>query len=262
MPYVNGDSELAIANEILRSTVGSEVHGLNLPGSDRDEMGVYIEPPDSVFRPGAPPQDNVVIRTADQYERSTPDDIDLVLYSLRRYLGLAAAGNPTVLLPLFAPRESLVKTSMLGEELRGNRHMFLSRNAVRKFLGYMHQQRQRMLGLDNRHTPARPELIERYGWDVKYGSHALRIAHQGYEIASTGTLTLPVPEPLRSSILAVKRGEADRDEVAEAIVRVERLTEAALEENPAGLPEEADWDGITAWSTQAHLIHWNQRGLI
>lgn len=259
MAYINGDAQMALANEILRSTVGSEVHGLNLPGSDRDEMGVYIEPAESVFRPGAPPQDNVVIRTADQYARSTPDDIDLVLYSLRRYLGLAAAGNPTVLLPLFAPQESLVRITPLGEELREIRGLFLSRSAVRKFLGYMHQQRQRMLGLDNRHTPARPELVERYGFDVKYASHALRIAHQGYEIATTGHLTLPVPEPLRSRILSVKRGEVDRGAVADEIVEVEQATKAALGGNVAGLPEGADREGITAWSAQAHLRHWGLR---
>lgn len=259
MPYINGDAEMALANEILRSTVGSEVHGLNLPGSDRDEMGIYIEPPEAVFRPGFPPQDNVVIRTANQYERSGPDDTDTVLYSLRRYLGLAAAGNPTVLLPLFAPRESLVKLTPLGANLRGIRRMFLSQNAVRKFLGYMHQQRQRMLGLDNRHTPARPELIERYGWDVKYGSHALRIANQGYEIATTGTLTLPIPEPLRSYLLSIKRGEVDRDAVAREIAEMEVETEVALASNAANLPEEADWDGIAAWSTHAHLQHWGAR---
>ena len=48
-----------------------------------------------------------------------------------------------------------------------------------------------MLGQSKRNVPNRPELIEKYGWDVKYGSHALRLAYQGFEIASTGTLSLP-----------------------------------------------------------------------
>ena len=41
-----GDREVAISNEILRSVVGSGVHGIAIPGTDdHDEMGVYIEPP-------------------------------------------------------------------------------------------------------------------------------------------------------------------------------------------------------------------------
>ena len=69
--------------------------------------------------------------------------------------------------------------------------------------------------------PNRPELIERYGWDVKYGSHALRLAYQGHEIASEGTLSLPMREPQRERVLAVKRGEVPRDEVSAEIAEKE-----------------------------------------
>jgi len=50
-----------------------------------------------------------------------------------------------------------------------------------------------------RNVPNRPELIEAYGWDVKHGSHALRLAHQGFEIASTGSLSLPLPDRERAA---------------------------------------------------------------
>lgn len=76
----------------------------------------------------------------------------------------------------------------------------------------MHSQHERMLGQSKRNVPNRPELIEKYGRDLKYGSHALRLAHQGYEIAGTGHLTLPMPPAERERVLAVKRGEVPRDE--------------------------------------------------
>lgn len=50
------------------------------------------------------------------------------------------------------------------------RRKFLSQLAVERFLGYMRAQRERMLGLSKRNVPNRPELIEKYGWDVKYTS--------------------------------------------------------------------------------------------
>ncbi len=45
-----GDPDIALPNEILRSVVGSGVHGISIAGTDdHDEMGVYIEPPEWVL---------------------------------------------------------------------------------------------------------------------------------------------------------------------------------------------------------------------
>lgn len=206
-----GDPSVALPNEILRSVVGSGVHGIAVPGADdHDEMGVYIEPPSYVL--GLERQrEDYVWRTQPEGVRSGHGDTDLILYSLRKYLRLAIKGNPTVMLPLFAPEADLITITPLGRELRDMRHSFLSQQAVERFLGYMDSQHERMLGGGKRNrVPNRPELIAKHGWDVKYGSHALRLAFQGYEIASQGNLTLPLPVHLRQRVLAVKRGEPRR----------------------------------------------------
>lgn len=45
-----GDRDVALPNEILRSVVGSGVHGIAIAGTDdHDEMGIYIEPPEYVL---------------------------------------------------------------------------------------------------------------------------------------------------------------------------------------------------------------------
>lgn len=45
-----GPREVALANEILRSVVGSGVHGVAIPGTDdHDEMGVFVEPRAHVY---------------------------------------------------------------------------------------------------------------------------------------------------------------------------------------------------------------------
>jgi uncharacterized protein len=42
--------QVAVGNEILRTQVGSGLHGVTIAGTDdRDEMGVCIEPPDCVI---------------------------------------------------------------------------------------------------------------------------------------------------------------------------------------------------------------------
>lgn len=253
-----GDRETAVANEILRSTVGSGVHGIAIAGTDdHDEMGIYIEPPEAVLGITDGRQD-YTSRTQPEGVRSGPGDTDLIIYSLRKYLRLAVKGNPTALLPLFAPETDLIVVTEFGRELRAKRDWFLSQEAVERFLGYMHAQHERMLGQGKRNrVPNRPELIEKHGWDVKYGSHALRLAHQGYEIATQGTLTLPLAPPVRDEVLAVKRGEVPRDVVSARITAFEENIRARLDDAAVAVPEHPNRQGIEEWSVYAHMEWWD-----
>lgn len=113
-----------------------------------------------------------------------------------------------------------------------------------------------MLGQSKQNVPNRPELIEQYGWDVKYGSHALRLAHQGFEIASTGSLSLPLPDRERERVLAVKRGEVDRGEVSAEISRLEASVRAILDEDRTPLPIAADLDRNQRMAIDAQRRHW------
>lgn len=252
-----GDATVALPNEILRTVVGSGVHGIAIEGTDdHDEMGIFIEPPEYVIGLSKP-LDHYVSRTQPEGARSGPGDTDLVIYSLRKYLRLAIKGNPTALLPLFAPRHAIIKNTVLGSDLRTHRQSFLSRQAAERFLGYMHGQHERMLGRGRRSAvPNRPELVERYGYDVKYASHALRLAYQGHELISTGTLTLPLPGLWRSHVLSVKRGERKQQYVSDDITALEEECRSLLAEGRTPLPAEPDWALLTEWSKQAHLEHW------
>jgi uncharacterized protein len=253
----HGRGDVARAGEILRTVVGSGVHGIAIAGTDdHDEMGVFIEPPGhTVGLLG--PVDHYIFRTQPEGARSGPGDTDLVLYSLRKYLRLATKGNPTALLPLFAPAESVIVLTPLGTELRALAPAVLSRHAVHRFLGYMTGQRDRLLGHRRGGTPNRPELVARYGYDVKYASHALRLAYQGLEIVRDGRLTLPMPEPERERVLRIKRGEVARlqDAVAE-IDEVQARVEELLHSERSPLPDEPDLRAISDWAVDAHRRHW------
>jgi predicted nucleotidyltransferase len=269
-----GDRSTALDNEILRTTVGSGVHGIAIAGTDdHDEMGIFIEPPEMVVGlagysypakrivlggdsadAGMP---NYVWRTQPEGDRSGPGDTDLVMHSLRKYLRLAVKGNPTALLPLFAPLPDVLHINGYGHQLRGMRHAFLSQHAARRFLGYMHSQHERMMGRDKqRLVPNRPELIEQYGWDVKYGSHALRLALQGQQIIVEADLTLPMPEHQRQEVLAVKRGEVPREEVDRRITTIEHDLTALLDEGKTPLPVDANVARISDWAEQTHINWW------
>lgn len=252
-----GDHDLALGNEILRSLVGSGVHGLAIDGTDdRDEMGVFIEPPEYVIG-GRGPYDTHSWRTQPEGARSGPGDIDLTVYSLRKYLKLALRGNPTILLPLFAPADVLVVTTPLGEELRALAPAIVSRRAPRRFLGYLTQQEERLLGGGKRNrVPARPELIAAHGYDTKYASHAIRLGLQGVELAATGRLTLPMDAGAAEQCLWVKRGEASLEEAVAAVQSSRRALEWIIEQGSSPLPETPDWDRVDGWAISVHRRHW------
>ena len=52
-------------------------------------------------------------------------DLDVIIYSARKWARLALAGNPTVLLVLFAPDEEVVFRNDVGAELVSNAHRFV-----------------------------------------------------------------------------------------------------------------------------------------
>src|SRR5437868_3844965 len=191
---------IADALTILRCQVGSGVHGTSIAGTDdRDEQGICLEPPSYVL--GLNSFEQYIYRTQPEGVRSGHGDLDLTVYSLRKWMRLAVSGNPTVLLPLFVPADEIVSITATGQSLRANADMILSRQAGHRFLGYLRTQRDRMLDHPNGKHTNRPELITLYGFDTKFAGHMIRLGLQGIELLETGTITLPMPEPWRTWII-------------------------------------------------------------
>jgi hypothetical protein len=252
-----GDADVALANEIVRVEVGSGVHGMAIGGTDDlDLMGVYIEQKAQLLGL-MPTSEHYVSRTVPEGVRSGPGDVDLTIYSLRKYLRLAVAGNPTVLALLYAPESAVQLMTPLGEGLRALAPAIISKRAGYRFLGYLDGQRDRMLGVGPRQNrvPNRPELIERYGYDVKYASHALRLGLQGIEVVTTGRLSLPMPVDDLARAMTVKRGEVGQAEALRQIDDVRAELAAALE-GPSPLRDDPNLDAVNDWMIRAHESHW------
>lgn len=251
----HGDPD-ATDHVILRTLAGSGVHGMALDGTDdRDEMGVYVPCPETILGTRHVPE-HFTARTQPEGHPSGPDDVDLNLYSLRKYVRMCLEGHPTLLLPLFAPGPDVLHVTPLGRELRAMRSMFASRRGGRRFLGYLDAQRDRLTGGGKRNrVPNRPHLVERYGYDVKYASHALRLGHQGVEFVTTGRLTLPLADGQRERCVAVKRGEVPYETALEWVDQT-RSTLAGLLDSPLAVPDSPDVPGIDAWCADAHRRYW------
>jgi len=131
---------------ILLFVGGSELHGAKVHGTDDlDIYGLYIEPPDLVL--GLESFPHFVWSTAGNDRRNGPHDVDITLYSLKKWSGLGCKGNPTALHFLFA--ESVMSSS-IWKQIAGEREIFLSRTFVKPFLGFADDQLKRMTGKKGR----------------------------------------------------------------------------------------------------------------
>ncbi|TDQ52559.1 nucleotidyltransferase domain-containing protein [Actinorugispora endophytica] len=248
-------ARLAERGTILRCQAGSGVHGTAVAGQgDRDEMGICVEPPEYVV--GLRSFEQYVFRTRPEGVRSGPGDLDLTVYSLRKWTRLALSGNPTVLLPLFVPDAEVTRIDDLGRELRANADRFVSREAGQRFLGYLRAQRDSMLGLrGGRHTN-RPELVDEYGFDVKFAGHMIRLGVQGVELMETGRVTLPMPEPWGAWIRDLRQGRYSMEEALAAAEEQEKRLVVLAED--ADLPPHADHDWANAWLVRAYQDTWRR----
>jgi hypothetical protein len=249
-------ARIAHEGTVLRCQVGSEAHGLALTGqADRDEMGICVEPPEYVI--GLRPFEQYIHHTRPEHTRSGPGDLDLTVYSLRKWTRLALDGNPTVLLPLFVPPHEIVAITPTGHDLRANAARFLSRRAGQRFLGYLRAQRDRMEGTRRGKHTNRPELVERHGFDTKFAYHMVRLGIQGVELMETGRITLPMPEPERTWLLALRRGEHSRDDALDRARELEqRLAELC---RTCDLPAEPDHAWADRWLVGTYQRTWAQR---
>ena len=262
---------IAERGTILRVQVGSGVHGTSMSGQDdRDEMGVCLEPPQFVTGlarvPAGTDACGQTVRF-EQYERHTvwdrpgglanrsgAGDLDVIVYSARKWCRLALSGNPTVLLPLFVPDDEAIIRTPAGAELVANADRFVSRLAGERFLGYLQSQRAAMTGEVGAHTN-RAELVAVHGYDTKYAMHALRLGIQGVELMRTGRITLPVPEPDLRHLRSIRRGEVSLPDVIAAVedVRARLMT---LTKAPS-VPDVPDRAWVDRWLHAAHLEYWS-----
>lgn len=246
--------EIAQDGLILLSTVGSGAHGLALPGrDDHDEMGVCLEPPSHVI--GLQQFEQDVFRTKPEGVRSEHGDTDRTIYGGRKFCRLALSGNPSILTLLYAKPDIVDE---YGQSLLDLRDAFSARKAGKAFLGYMTQQRQRLLGERGQMNVKRPELVDAHGFDTKYAMHMLRLGYQGVEFLETGALTLPMREEERAFVYATRKGEVDLNDVLTRAGELERRVEDLLDTSP--LPEQPDYERVNHWLLSTYFDYWHASG--
>jgi uncharacterized protein len=229
---------------------GSELHGAKVGETDDLNLyGVFLDGPSETL--GLEPRSHFVWSTASDDRRNGPDDVDLTLYSLRRWAHLAAKGNATALHFLFA--DATATSDPLWGRVQDRANLFLSRRSAEQFIGFADNQLRRITGEKGRGAKGtRPEYEGKFGYDTKAAMHCLRLYLECIELMRFGRITLPRPE--RDFLISARSGEWPLDRFLDEARRLKiEAEDAALHSD---LPESVELGLISELIADVSLRAW------
>ena len=242
---------------------GSGMHGAtgDKP-TDIDLCGVYIQPVELVL--GIPQQmveadgtkkyfdpDVQVWSPSGDHDKNGPGDIDLNLYSLRKWAGMAATGNTTALEFLFI-ENSAPKPDIWVKHVEPNREAFISARAGFHFLRFSESMLKRIKGEGQGKHGQRPVLEQEHGYDTKAAMHLIRVLCEGIELMKHGRITLPRPEVV--TLKGIRAGDFSLEGVEK--MYADLTAELTAAQAASKLPPEVDRARISRVITAAQVEHW------
>jgi uncharacterized protein len=242
--YGFGDQE----HLIMAYIGGSQAHGAKLGETDdTDWYGLYIPPPPKVL--GLEREEHFVFTTGGKIGGNGPSDVDVCLYTLLKWAGLAAKGNPSALHFLFAPLDYTTNT---WDKVATHSELFLAKGHVKPFLGFADDQMKRLLGEKGQKNIHRADLEKQHGYDTKYAMHVIRLYGEAKELMERGRITLPRPD--REELVEIRKGKYSLSQIQELGAQLESEALAAQARSP--LPEAVDRKGISRLIADVHLQFW------
>lgn len=195
---------------IYETLMGSIVYGVSQDNSDLDIYSVAIPPKKDVFPHldgyvhGFGKEPKVFDVFQQHHIQKDKQVFDINIFSIIKYFNLVLQGNPNMTDSLWSPGNYVTHITSVGEIMRGRRNLFLSKECYRRFKGYAYSQYKKINTKTHDNSPRRLESIQKYGYDVKYGYHLVRLLLECEEILMHQTLTLNKNIEILSSI---RRGE-------------------------------------------------------
>jgi predicted nucleotidyltransferase len=228
---------------------GSQLHGAKVDGTDdTDWYGVFIEPPAKMI--GLDRDEHFVFTTGGKQGGNGPHDVDVCLYSLRKWAGMAAKGNPSALHFMFA-RPAFSTPSWDRIVQQGD--LFASKSHVTPFLKFADDQMERLCGRKGQKNVHRAALEQEHGYDTKYAMHVVRLYLEAREYMETGRITLPNPKV--DLLVAIRQGQYKLSQIEQMRKNLE--TEALAAQKISTLPEAVDFIAITNLITEVYMGFWS-----
>lgn len=137
--------EMAEKNCILRVVAGSHAYGTNIPSSDWDERGIFV---DNMSR---------IVLPFEKIEQVQLSRDDIVLFELSKYMPLLLSQNPNVIELIWTDPSDILHKNEAGELLLDNRKEFLSKQVKDSYVGYAQSQLKRIKGHNKWINSPQPE---------------------------------------------------------------------------------------------------------
>jgi hypothetical protein len=134
---------------------GSHAYGTNVSTSDTDYAGVFIQSMDDILG-------------LNYKEQINDDSNDTVIYELRRFLGLLASNNPTVLELLNTPEDCVIYKDPVFDLILENRDKFITKICANSFGGYAKQQISKAKGQDKKQNWEKDKVTRKTPLDFCY----------------------------------------------------------------------------------------------
>lgn len=137
---------------------------------------------------------------------------------------------------IFEVQNVLCQSPYFGDN--GNQHLFVGDIYIQKNITIkraIEQIQERVNKFGNR-----KDLVEDYGFDVKFSSHAVRLLMQCKELLDTGEIIFPLKE--KDLILDIKRGKFNLQEVNDLIEHCQNECDISFEKSH--LPKKPRYDKI------------------
>lgn len=134
---------------------GSHAYGTNLPTSDTDYSGVFVQNLDSILG-------------MSYVEQINDDKNDIVIYELRRFLELLAKNNPTILELLNTPEDCIVYKHPLFDKILQNKDNFLTKICANSFGGYAKEQIGKAKGQNKKQNWEKDKVTRKEVLDFVY----------------------------------------------------------------------------------------------
>ncbi len=208
------------ANVMYEAIMGSVAYGVSSDTSDMDIYGFCIPRREDVF----PHLRGEIIgfgRQKQRFEQYQQHHIfdqdamagkgreyDVTIYNIVKFFQLCMENNPNMIDSLFVPQECVLHITKIGNMVREQRHMFLHKGAWHKFKGYAYSQLHKMRTKDP--EGKRKEIREKFGFDVKFAYHVVRLLDECEQILVHGDIDL---RRNREHMKAIRKGEVSEEDI-------------------------------------------------
>lgn len=202
-----------LSNNLAYMTItGSEAYGVSVDISDKDVYGFCFPPKDDVFPhlrgeiPGFGQHKHQFAQWQEHHcEVPGAETVyDFTIFSIVKYFQLCMENNPNMIDTLFTPRRCVIHSTQVSEYVRDHRKEFLHKGCWHKFKGYAYAQMSKIRTKANASNPARDESIKKFGYDVKFATHLVRLLAEVEQIMVEHDLDL---ERNREQLKSIRRGE-------------------------------------------------------